>query len=162
MNIKLSRIALALMASVSFSALANNVVSGSEVIAEADIVVNADSNLSLTITPIAGLTVSDINKGAVTKVANMNLTGTNLAVRMINAVADYPYCAVSFGNNNPSNTMQICLGEGTVNNFVYNGFTYYPVSEGSNYLRAGNDNAKLFNVGPDTYRVMLELVQYTL
>ncbi|MBO1386295.1 hypothetical protein BVJ60_16140 [Vibrio cholerae] len=166
MNIKLSRIALGLMASVSFSALANNVVSGSAVIAEADIVVNADSNLSLTIAPIAGLTVSDLKKGQ-TKVANINVTSSdfmsNLAVRMVNANTQFPYCTVAVGTYNSNNTATFCLGDLKFTAFESNGFIYYPVSHGANYLRSGQWNVDgVTNPGADSYRVSMELVQYTL
>ncbi|EJL6681037.1 hypothetical protein VCSRO12_1171 [Vibrio cholerae] len=166
MNIKFSRITLALMASVSFSSLANNVISGSEVIADADIIVNADSLVSVTITPIDGLTVEDINKGAQTKVATLGLTSSNsasnYAVRMVNPNPEYPYCTVAVGTNNSNNSAEFCLGGDSDFNFIYNGNTYYNVSSGTGYLRAGNDNRAKYKVGPDTYKVRMELVKYTL
>ncbi|EJL6325681.1 hypothetical protein ACPD0F_003651 [Vibrio cholerae] len=163
MNIKLSRISLAFTVSVSFSTLANNVVSGSEVIADADIVVNAKSYVSLTITPIEGLTITDIKKGKQTKVATLNLIGNNLAVRMINPNSDYPYCTIAVGTNNRNNTAAFCLGGDMSHSFVDNGNTYYPVSPGVNYLRSGQYNAiGKSKVGVDTYKVSMELVEYTL
>ncbi|EJL6325682.1 hypothetical protein ACPD0F_003652 [Vibrio cholerae] len=166
MNIKFSRIALALIASVSFSSLANNVLSGSEVIADADIIVNADSLVSVMITPIDGLTVEDINKGAQTKVATLSLTSSNsasnYAVRMVNPNPEYPYCTVAVGTNNSNNSAEFCLGGDSGFNFVHNGNTYYKVSSGTGYLRAGNDNRAKYKVGADTYKVRMELVKYTL
>ncbi|ELL3752078.1 hypothetical protein ACPFUK_002898 [Vibrio cholerae] len=165
MNMKSCRvaIALALITPMSFSALANNVVSGSEVIADADIVVNTNSSLSFTVTPVEGLTVADIKQGAKTNVATLNLTGSNLALRMVNAIPDYPYCTVAVGTNNSDNTAEFCFGGDTANSFVDSGNTYYKVSEGTNYLRSGNDNGSgKYKVGADTYKVTMELVEYTL
>ncbi|ELL3752072.1 hypothetical protein RUK35_002206 [Vibrio cholerae] len=166
MNAKFSLVTLALMATVSFSALANNVVSGSELIADADIIVNKNSLVSVTIAPIDGLTVEDINKGAQTKVATLSLTSSNpasnFAVRMVNPNTEYPYCTVAVGTNNSNNSAEFCLGGDSSFNFIHNGNTYYKVSSGTGYLRAGNDNRAKHKVGADTYKVRMELVEYTL
>ncbi|EJL6770342.1 hypothetical protein NMS85_003682, partial [Vibrio cholerae] len=142
-------------------------LSGSEVIAEADITVNAVSSLSFTINPIQGLTVADIIKGSATKVANFNINSTNpasnLALRMVNPNPDYPYCTVAVGTNNSDNTAEFCIG-GTVDygSFVDSGNTYYKVSQGTHYLRSSNDNQGMYKVGADTYKVAVELVEFTL
>ncbi|EJL6325857.1 hypothetical protein NMR44_003671, partial [Vibrio cholerae] len=144
-----------------------------EVIAEADITVNAISSLSLTLTPIQGLTVADIKKGPETKVANMNVNSTNpasnLALRMVNAQSDYPHCTLAVGANDSNNTAAFCLATtpgGDISStptFEQNGNKYYEVVSGATYLRSGAWNRDGYtNVQPDTYKVAVELVEFTL
>lgn len=171
MNMKSSRVALALalITPMSFSALAETVLSGSEVIAEADITVKAISSLSLTLTPIEGLTVADIKKGPETKVANINLTSSNpaskIAIRMLAANPSSPYCTVASGTNDSKNTAEFCLPVdlGFISSFTDKGNVYYEFASGPTYLRSSAWNKDGHtNVQPDTYKVSVEAVEFTL
>ncbi len=169
MNMKSSRVALALalITPMSFSALAKSVVPGSEVIAEAEITVLATNSLSLTLTPITGLTVADIQKGQATKVANMNLTSSNpasrIAVRMLDADPSAPYCTVASGTNDSNNKAEFCLPQSLISNFTDKGNVYYEIPSGPTYIRSSASNGDgTFNVQADTYKIGVELVEFTL
>ncbi len=171
MNMKSSRVALALalITPMSFSALAESVVPGSEVIAEAEITVLASNSLSLTLTPIAGLTVADLQKGQATKVANMNLTSSNpasrIAVRMLDANPLAAYCGLAYGTNDSNNKAEFCLPDNgdLISNFTDKGNVYYTIKSGPTYLRSSASNGDgTFNVQADTYKIGVELVEFTL
>lgn len=163
MNIKLSHIALVLMASASFSAVAESVVSGTSQTADADFVVNATSTIGLSITPFNNLSVADIETGTA-KVGTFTVIGTDTAVRMINADATHSHCSWVTGITNSANKIAICMGTSS-GSFVDNGFKYYKRAAGSYNLHSGSYNSTGAGgavVGADTYKLSMELVQYTL
>ncbi|MFM5567316.1 hypothetical protein ACET8I_12255 [Aeromonas veronii] len=168
MNFKLSHIALAFVASVSFYAAAENVVPGSEMVGNADVAVRQDSQLSLTINPVVNLTVADIKKGRSTNVAKFKVSGgmgSNTAVRLLNASNTHPHCAYIFGSSDKTNKLEVCLSNSVhMKDFVENGNTYFILGDGEYDIRGGADNINpnLTSVGADSYNMAMELVQYTL
>ncbi|HHQ4758165.1 TPA: hypothetical protein ACSP2Z_003014 [Aeromonas hydrophila] len=163
MNIKFSHIALALIASTSFSAVAEKKIDQGipPVIADAEVTVRGVSKLSLGITPVENLTVEDIKKGS-TVLAKFKLTGDNVAVRMVNADSKFPYCTISAGNLNAKNKLELCIKYDSKKNesFLADGSTYYIFQAGEYDIRAGGVNNN--NIGVDTYKFTMEAVSYTL
>ncbi|MFM5567317.1 hypothetical protein ACET8I_12260 [Aeromonas veronii] len=164
MTFKFSHVALVFVASASFFAAAENIVPGSQVLANADIVVSQDSTLSLTLNPVANLTVSDIRKGRATTVAKFKVDGSsgdNAAVRLVGANPSYPDCAYLLGSSNKNNKMEVCLDYPS-EKFVDNGNTYYKYGNGEYQVKGGGDNVQpTMPVGADTYKLSMELVRYT-
>ncbi|MGR1254925.1 hypothetical protein [Aeromonas veronii] len=165
MNFKFSRIALAFVASASFCAAAETIVPGSAVVSEADIIVLQDAAVGLTITPEANLTVSAIKQGAVTDIAKFNVSGNNAAVRLLNGHPAGPHCGYIFGTTDNTNKIEVCLkGAVAQDKFDANGSTYFKAAAGEHAIRGGGDNKspQLTSVGADTYKLAMEVVQYTL
>lgn len=162
MKIKFSHIALAVIASSSFSAVAAEaLVTGQVVTAEENIIVTGGSSLGLTITALPDLTVAKVKLGDKTNVAKFNVTGTNVAVRMVNADAKFKYCSVLSGTDNTENKMAVCLRQSD-GGFDIGADRYYKFNEGQHFLRSGNDNISIYNAAADTYKVTMEAVQYTM
>ena len=133
MNIKLSHIALALITSVSFSAVAENVVPDSGVTADADVTIVGGSTLSLSIAPVTGVTVEQVRKASTANkviLAKYKLIGDNAAVRMVNADAKYPYCTTSAGTSFNDNKLEICIDDQDAKKFSVNSNTYYKLNAG--------------------------------
>ncbi|MFM5568951.1 hypothetical protein ACET8I_20725 [Aeromonas veronii] len=165
MTVKISHVVMAIIASTPFSPFAQNILAGSEVVAEADIIVTKDSPLGLSITPETNLTVADIRKGALTTIAKFRVSGSsggNAAVRLLNSTPGYPYCAYILGSSDSNNKFEVCLGD-VAENFVANNNTYYKYSDGEYIVRGGGDNRypNLTPVAPDSYKMAMELVRYT-
>lgn len=166
MNMKLSHVALALLTSTSFYAAAATIVAGSEVKAEADIVVSADSPVGLAITPVANLTVVDIKKGPSTIIARMDVKGESVALHMVNSDASYPHCSWITGQDDNTNKIHACFPVNNGNPYLtIDGKAYYPYTEGKGHtIVSGSNNAnpaKGSKVGVDTYKLSLEAIKYT-
>lgn len=161
---KLSNIAFALMMSSSFSVIAETVILGSEAIAEADIVVTSESRVGITITPVANLTVKDILKGDLTDVAKFTLTGSDVAVRLLDASLAYPTCAYLLGAADKNNKIEVCLKNANKGSFKAGNYTYYKYPEGEHIVRGGNDNKvpSITSVRADTYKLAMEAIKYTM
>ncbi|MFB2846154.1 hypothetical protein ACE1BG_07690 [Aeromonas veronii] len=169
MKINFSHIALAVIASSSFSALAAettkppvaNPAFTEVATAEANITVTSGSSLSLTITPLPDLTVEKVKLGKKTDLAKFKVTGTNVAVRMVNASATDKYCSVLSGTNIVKNKMEVCLKDYS-NPIDIGAYKYYRFNEGEHLLRSGSGNVSDYNSAADSYKVTLEAVQLTM
>ncbi|WP_421226356.1 hypothetical protein [Aeromonas jandaei] len=166
MNIKLSHIGIALLASSSFSALANQIVAGSNSTATGDIVVELGSIVGLNITPNASLTIDDVLQGPAAKIATFNVLGEQAAVRFIDADADDSSCSYLYGKSNNNHKLQVCLGDVSAGYVSTDDGTikYYKYSAGSHVIIGGkaNTNTQLTNVGADDYTLKMEVVKYNI
>ncbi|MFM5567315.1 hypothetical protein ACET8I_12250 [Aeromonas veronii] len=164
MNFKLSHIALAFVASVSFYAAAENVIPNSVVVSDANITVAQDASVGIVITPESGVTVSAVKTGGPVSFAKFKLSGKNVAVRFLDAQPQIPNCTFIYGINDKKNKIDVCM-DGLFNQFDAGGFTYSKGDAGIEYdIRGGSDNAvpAVTTVGGDTYKLTMEAVQYTL
>lgn len=164
MKIKFSHIALAVIASSSFSALAAETLvagAGKSVTAEENIIVTDTSTLGLTITAIPDLTVAKVKQGKETNVAKFKVTGSNVAIRMVNAHPKDKYCSVLTGDMNPKNTMEVCMKE-SKGGFDIGADRYYKFNEGEHFLRSSDSNITINNAAADSYKVTMEAAQYVL
>lgn len=159
-SIKISNVAVALLASTSFYAAAETIVPGSAVTVEADIVVSAGSAIGLEVIPAQGLTVGKLLDEA-TKLATLKVTGNNAAIRLINADPTATHCAWVNGVNNNTNKVQMCLNQSN-GPLTIGGVRYWKYAAGEHGLHPGtsNSNAGLAKLGADTYKVSLEAIQY--
>ncbi|MGR1254926.1 hypothetical protein [Aeromonas veronii] len=162
MKFKLSRVALAFVASASFYAAAETIVPGSAVVSEADVAVAQDAAVGLTITPIANLTVADIKRPG-RDMAKYKVSGANATVRLLNAQSNYPHCAFIYGANDNTNKVDVCL-VGPHDKFTADGIVYYKANEGEYVIRSGDYNRQptITKVGADTYKLAMEVAQYAL
>lgn len=163
MKIKFSHIALAVIASSSFSAVAETLVGGASVTAEENIILTDTSTLGLTITAIPNLTVAKVKEGEKTNVAKFKLTGTNAAVKLVNAYAKDKYCSLLVGTNDPANKLEVCLrNTGITGAFDVGADRYYKYNEGEYFLRSTNNNINRPTIAADSYKVTMEAAQYVL
>lgn len=164
MTFKLSHVALAFVASASLCAAAETLVPSSKVSADANIIVSQDAKLTLAITPVANLTVSDVKKGKTTTVAKFKVggsTGDNTAVRLRASEPHNPTCADLRGVSNNHNKMQVCL-DSPPEKLVDDGVTYYKYGNGEFAVVSSPANTNpAMPVGIDTYNMAMELVRYT-
>ncbi|WP_447826110.1 hypothetical protein [Aeromonas salmonicida] len=169
MNVKKSCIAFALVAATSSSAFAATVVGSAS--GSGDFVVSEVSNLSVQVSPKAGLIVSDFY-GQHKDIGSFLVTGSgNLAIAVNDAsgpVQGDSACATLTGKNNSQNKFAVCLGASAGQ---YNGFLKGSIGgKEYNLLSAVNGSASGYIVSSqgqptgvvaaDTYTLTLDLVSY--
>ena len=162
MNMKLSHIALALLASTSFYAAAETIVAGSAVTAEADIVVSADSSFALLINPLEGLTVSDFKKKdqklgefSVSEDAYVRIVGNE-------SKPNRRQCTFIYGESNSQNKIEVCTSGSpgilaSVNGTYY--YSYEAQKKHSIVTGGYNTDPSVTNVNPDTYKISMEAIR---
>lgn len=141
-------------------------IGGTEVTANADYVIAADSVVGLALNARTDLTVQEVKKGANVGIASFVVTGSNAAVAFENPSPTEEYCTKVMGKTS-NKTIELC-SDAMITSFtdptkhVLDGkVKYAKLNPGSYQIRGGSDNTNNPNIAADTYTLAMTIVKYT-
>lgn len=158
-------LAFALLSANSAAVLADINVSKT-VTAEGTVTVNADSDLSVEFNGVGDLTVDNIKAGAVTKVISFTTKATSglVASAFTTPVSPgNPSCTNAKGSTDGNNTIEVCIdpNDAAGKTISIGGKYYVRGQNGVTYHLYSSDKNKEKEIKADTYKISLDVVNFT-